>query len=148
MKATKSILFAFPLSLFLSFAAFAGSSKEPVQLNLAAGNVAGQIQAIQSVIGEPQYSEMTADSKSTLNSQLAALQQGQLDSVGAVEAQNQINGILKQAFADSRMVCTYDKPLGSNMKQRVCKTVAAKRRQHQKTQNATSIGGPTMSPGN
>lgn len=148
MKTTKSILFALTLSLFLSFAALAASSKEALQLNIAAGNVPGQIQAIQSAVNEPQYSELTAENKSTLNSQLAALQQGQLDSVGAAEAQNQINAILKQAFADSRMVCTFEKPLGSNMKQRNCMTVAAKKKQHQNTQNTSDLNNPVMSAGN
>ena len=148
MKTTKSILFAFTLSLFLSFTALAGSSKEAIQLNIAVGNVPGQIQAIQSAVNEPQYSEITTENKSTLNSQLAALQQGQLDSVGAVEAQNQINAILKQAFADSRIVCTFEKPLGSNMKQRTCLTVAAKKKQHQNTQNTSDLNNPVMSAGN
>ncbi len=144
----KSTFFALPLALLFASTAFAGSGKEPAQLNIAAGNVPGQVQMIQQAIQEPQYVEMAAADKSALNGQLAALQQGQLDAVASLEAQEQVNAILKQAFADSRIVCTFEKPLGSNMKQRNCRTVAAKKKQHQNTQNTSDLNTPVMSAGN
>ena len=143
----RSFFFALPLALLFTSSAFAGSAKEPVQLNIAAGNVPGQVQMIQKVIQEPEYVEMTAADKSNLNSQLAALQQGQLDSVATSEAQEQVNAILKKAFADSRIVCVFEKPLGSNLKKRTCTTVAAKKKQHQNTQNTSDLNNPIMSAG-
>ena len=144
----KSILYTLPLALLFSFTALADSDKTPVQLDIASGNVPGQIQTIQKAIHEPRYSEMSADDKSALNQQLAALQQGQLDSVGTAKAQEQVNSILSKAYADSRMVCTMEKPLGSNLKKRTCKTVAAKKKQHQNTQSTSDINNPVMSAGN
>ena len=136
----KSILYTLPLALLFSFTALADSDKTPVQLDIASGNVPGQIQTIQKAIHEPRYSEMSADDKSALNQQLAALQQGQLDSVGTAKAQEQVNSILSKAYADSRMVC--------NLKKRTCKTVAAKKKQHQNTQSTSDINNPVMSAGN
>ena len=131
----KSVFIALPLALFFTSASFAGSAKEPIQLNIATGNVPGQVEMIQQAIQQPEYVEMTSADRTTLNRQLAALQQGQLDTVGTSDAQQQVNAILKKAYADSRIVCVFEKPLGSNLKQRTCKTVAAKKKQHQNTQN-------------
>src|SRR5574343_503073 len=45
-----------------------------------------------------------------------------------------VNTVLKKAFADSRLVCTFEQALGSNMKKRQCMTAAARKRVYDTTQ--------------
>ena len=42
--------------------------------------------------------------------------------------QDEVNRLLAKAFRDSRLVCTKEAPIGSNMLKRVCKTAAARAR--------------------
>lgn len=58
---------------------------------------------------------------------LAALTESERKAV--LEQQEEINGILKTAHGDSRMVCTREKEMGSNFRRSVCLTVAQRRRQ-------------------
>lgn len=105
-----------------------------VQLSLTAGNIAQQRLDINQKLTQVDYVEMTPDKRKVLDQSLDALEGGQLTSADALEAQNKVNEILKQAFADSKMVCTFEQPVGTNMKKKSCTTAGAKRRAYEKTQ--------------
>lgn len=122
------------LSLAFSGAAFAAAEKQAVQLNIAAGDVPGQIQSIQTAVLEKQYVEMTASDKATLNRQFSELKSGQLDAGAALAAQDQVNAILKKAYADSRLYCKSQSVMGTNRKERACMTMAQKKATYQNTQ--------------
>lgn len=122
------------LYLALSGVAFAAPEKQAVQLNVAAGDVPGQIQTIQMKILEKQYVEMTASDKAVLNRQLAELKNGQLDVGATAAAQEQINAILKKAYADSRLYCKSQSVMGTNRKERACMTMAQKKATYENTQ--------------
>ena len=128
------IFLVLSLSLVFSGAAFAATEKQAVQLNVAAGDVPGQVQAIQTVILEKQYVEMTASDKAALNRHFSMLKNGELDAGAAVAAQDQVNAILKKAYADSRLYCKSQSVMGTNRKERACMTMAQKRATYENTQ--------------
>ena len=124
------------LALLASSMAYAGSSLdgEAIQFSLAAGNVSMQRQQIEAKLTQVEYTELTKDNRASLNEQFALLESSAVSGASAKLAEERINGILKQTFADSKLVCSYEKPLGSNMKKRNCMTVAAKKRNHENAQ--------------
>jgi hypothetical protein len=141
------IIFAFRKRIFMKHAflisallassmAYAGSSLdgEAIQFSLAAGNVSMQRQQIEAKLTQVEYTELTKDSRISLNEQFALLESSAVSGASAKLAEERINGILKQTFADSKLVCSYEKPLGSNMMKRSCMTTLAKKRNYDATQ--------------
>lgn len=123
-------------AVLLSSLAYAGTTldAEAIQLSLASGNVSMQRQQIEAKLGQVEYTELTKENRTALNEQFALLVGESVPSDAAKAAEIRINSILKQTFADSKLVCTYEKPLGSNMKKRNCMTVAARKRSYDATQ--------------
>jgi hypothetical protein len=123
-------------AVLLSSLAYAGTTldTEAIQLSLASGNVSMQRQQIEAKLGQVEYTELTKENRTALNEQFALLVGESVPSDAAKAAEIRINSILKQTFADSKLVCTYEKPLGSNMKKRNCMTVAARKRSYDATQ--------------
>jgi len=123
-------------ALLASSVAYAGTSLdgEAIQLSVAAGNVAAQRQQIEAKLTQVEYTELSKDNRVALNEQFALLESSAATGASAKLSEDRINGILQQTFADSKIVCTYEKPLGSNMKKRSCMTVAARKRSYDATQ--------------
>ncbi|MFY8061017.1 MAG: hypothetical protein ACOVMK_05685 [Arenimonas sp.] len=127
------------LSFFLiSSTAYAGKTldSEAIQLSVAAGNIPQQRQQIEAKLAQVEYSELTKESRNELNAQFSALDGLPAGSQEMLSAESRINAILKKAFSDSKLVCTFETPLGSNKKQRTCMTVAAKTRYYNNTQRS------------
>jgi hypothetical protein len=122
-------------ALLASSFAYAGTplDTQAVQLNLESGNIPQQRQQIEAKLGQIEYTELTSQDRQTLNEQFALLE-ASASGPNAKQAEGRINGILQKAFDDSKLFCTYDKPLGSNMKKRSCMTAAAKKRNYDATQ--------------
>lgn len=146
MKAVELILLL-PLVASLPVLAKSGKS-EAVQLDASDADLLPQIQMIEYMIQMPEYVEMAAADKSILESQLAELKQSSLDEAASLEARKQVNAILNQAFADSRLICTTEKAPNSNMRMRYCQTVGAKKRESQKALNTSAVNKPVMVPNN
>lgn len=108
--------------------------REAVQVSVAAGNIPQQRQQVEAKLTQVEYVELTKENRATLEAQFDILEASPLPADKGLAAQNQINGILKQTFADSKLVCTFEQPLGSNMKKRTCITAAAKKRNYDRTQ--------------
>jgi hypothetical protein len=123
-------------ALLASSLAYAGTSLdgEAIQLSVAAGNVPAQRQQIEAKLTQVEYSELSKDNRVALSEQFALLESSAAAGPGAKAAEDRINGILQQTFADSKLVCSYEKALGSNMKKRNCMTVAARKRSYDATQ--------------
>ncbi len=146
MKVVESMLL---LSLVASVPVLAESgNSEALQLDVTNADLLPQVQMIEYMIQMPEYIEIAAVDKSILKGQLAALQQGELDATASLKAQEQVNAILKQAFADSRLVCTVEKAPNSNLKKRYCQTVGAKKKESQKALNTSAVNKPVMVPNN
>lgn len=125
-------------AVLLSSLAYAGKSldTEAVQVSVSAGNIPQQRQQIEAKLTQVEYAELTKENRAALNAQFELLQTTPLPADQGLAAQDRINGILKKTFADSKLVCTYETPLGSNKKQRTCITVAAKARYYNNTQRS------------
>ncbi|MFZ9310786.1 MAG: hypothetical protein ACO24O_04710 [Arenimonas sp.] len=108
--------------------------REAVQVSVAAGNIPQQRQQVEAKLTQVEYVELTKESRAILDAQFDLLEASPLTADQGLAAQNRINGILKQAFADSKLVCNYEQTLGSNMKKRTCLTMAAKKRNYDRTQ--------------
>ena len=123
-------------TLLVSSLAYAGTTldAEAIQLSLASGNDSMQRQQIEAKLGQLEYTELTKENRAALNEKFALLDGASVPSDAAKAAETRINSILKQTFAEIKAVCTYDKPLGSNMKKRSCMTVAARKRSYDATQ--------------
>lgn len=57
------------------------------------------------------------------------------DKIAVFNDQELVNNLLTQAAADSRLVCTRGKTLGSNMRSNSCMTVAERRRRQEESQD-------------
>ncbi len=113
---------------------------EAIVLDVAKSGFASQKAAILNAINQDaNYSEMSESDRAKVASALdtisATLSEGKtLDSVTPQEKQSieayqaDINKLLDRAARDSRMVCTREPVLGSNMPKRICKTAAARNR--------------------
>lgn len=139
-------------SFLFSGLVFAGqdSAKEAIQLSISDGNLESQQMLIQSKLLEVDYAEMSSDNRNLVAVELDAIVSGTISGDAALKAQNNINKLLVQAFSDSKMVCSREKKTGSNMPTRTCMTAAAKKRQHDKTQEDMSKGRlpSSATPGN
>lgn len=131
----KSLLLASALFLVASTAnAGKALDTEAVQFNFAAGNFSQQKQHIDSKLAGIEYAETSKESRATLNSQFAMLESGSVSAEQGLKIQDTINAVLKQSFADSKLVCTFETPPGTNMKKRTCITAAARKRSFERTQ--------------
>jgi hypothetical protein len=108
--------------------------KQPIQFSLSAGNLSQQRLNINQKLQQPEYSELTQQNRIELNNLLDFSVSEELTSNQAVVRQDKINNILRQAFAESKLICVFEKELGSNMKKKQCQTMAAKRRAFENTQ--------------
>jgi hypothetical protein len=117
-----------------------------VQLSVAAGNVAQQRIDIERKLTQVEYTELDKDSRIALNQALDSLESGQLAGSDSLVAENKVNGILTKAFNDSKMVCTFEQPLGSNMKKRTCMTAAAKKKAYDNTRKTLDMQKTPSNP--
>ena len=134
------------IMLFTSFflissMSLAGNSldKQAIQLSVAAGNISQQRLDINKKLTQTEYVEFTAANSLILNKELDSLESNMLAGNEANAAQDKVNAILAQAFADSKLVCTYEQALGSNMRKRQCRTVAAKNKSYDNAQKALEM---------
>jgi hypothetical protein len=133
MKLKSTILF---VALLASGFINAGTEldKQAYQISAFNGNIAEQANVAKAKITQIEYVELTAEDRKTLTAELDRLASGVLSADQQHNSQNQVNAILAKSFRDSKLICTYETPLGSNMKKRVCVTAAAKKRVYEKTQ--------------
>ena len=130
----KFYFFAF-LLLSNSLGSIAASNdKQAIQLSIAAGNVSQQRLEINQKLSLSAYAELSQENRVELNQLLDSLLDDSLLGNVAIIKQDKVNKILKQSFADSKLSCKLVAELGSNMKKKVCQTVAAKRRAYDRTQ--------------
>lgn len=133
--------------LFLSFSAiFAASAqageehdKVAVQFSIPAGNLEQQEQKILADMADIEYKEMSNEDRKLVRDQMAAIVDGTLTGAAAIAAQEEINELLREGFADSKLVCVQHKETGSVRITRTCMTVAAKQRQHQHVQGHLNV---------
>jgi hypothetical protein len=127
------------LAVFLisTFAGIANAADKPaaIQLNVAAGDVSKQIDTILEAVGTSEYIEMSKSERSELSEKLSLIESETLDAAAIETTQKQVNKILTEAFADSRLVCSNRKVIGTNKKAKSCMTVADKRAAREKTKN-------------
>lgn len=135
------------LALALVAFSFTAQAKrdEPARLALAADatttSLAEQRAGIEDAIKDSEdYVELRASDRKQLRDAMDGMAR-QLDAAGSVAAlpeagrvallaqQDEVNAVLKTAHADSRLVCTREKEMGSNFRRSVCLTVAQRRRQ-------------------
>ncbi len=119
-----------------SSVAFAGGEldKQAYQLSLSDGSITQQRAVIEKKIAQIEYIELTDEGRVTILKQLDSLSQNGATGQQAFNAQQTVNEILSKAFSDSKLVCKYESPLGTNMRKRTCMTLAAKNRVFEKTQ--------------
>ncbi len=110
------------------------SDKQPIQFSLSVGNLSQQRLNINQKLQQPEYSELNQQNLIELNKSLDLLINQELTSNEVMTRQDQVNSILKQTFADSKLICRFENEIGSNMKKKQCQTMAAKRRAFEKTQ--------------
>ena len=123
-------LFFVVMSVAALFANEAKSGdREAVQLS-ATGDVAAQRKVIEAKLAQPEYVELSKEGRAELDRHFATLE----SSPGDAQAVAGVNVVLKKAFSDSRLTCTFEQALGSNMKKRQCMTVAARKRVYDITQ--------------
>jgi hypothetical protein len=122
--------------LLMSASASAGTEldKQAFQFSSFNGDVSSQVSVARSKIDQIEYKEISVADRQTLLANLDLLQNPAVSKQQSSEAQASANAIFAKAYADSKLTCTYEKPMGSNMKKRVCVTAAAKKRMYDKTQ--------------
>ena len=130
------------LSMLFATGAQAGEEldKTAVQFSIPAGNLEAQQKTILADMSDIEYKEMSNEDRKIVREQMQAIIDGALTGAAAVAAQDEINELLKQGFADSKLVCTRHKETGSVRITRVCMTAAAKKRQHEATQRQMNTG--------
>lgn len=122
------------------FSAGSALAAEAIQLDLSRSPIGVQQQLVLKTINDDsKYSEMTKNDRATVEAALLEISEilAGGKSVASLDAQSkqkvdihqdEVNRLLAKAFRDSRLVCTKEAPLGSNMMKRVCKTAAARAR--------------------
>jgi len=137
------------ISKFLFIALFsisaAASAEEALKLDLVNQAFAPQKVAVIKAIGSDEYSEITNEKREVVTKALdnisgllvedasfATLDAGQREQV--LQYQKLINNELKKAKNDSRIVCSSESKTGSNFPVKVCRTLAAQKRQRAETQ--------------
>ena len=130
-----SLLFA--ASLLLSPVVFADDA---LQLDLANKPFSPQKDAVLSAVNtNAKYSEITQADRANIESSLLGISDmlaggKNIASLDAPSRENihlyqeSVNKLLVKAFRDSKLVCTKEAALGSNMLKRLCKTAAARKR--------------------
>lgn len=140
--------------LALALLVFSGAAQakrdEPARLELATdattASLAEQRVVIEGAIKDADdYAELRAADRKQVRDALDAMA-GQLEGAGSLAAlsdadrksllaqQDEVNGILRTAHADSRLVCKREKEIGSNFRRNVCMTVAQRRRMSEQAQ--------------
>lgn len=107
------------------------ADKNAAAISISAGNLPQQIKTIESLLDGKDYSELSKENRTRLESQFDLLLSPDFDASTASDVESNINQLLHKAFADSKLVCVYEKPVGSNLKKRVCSTAAAKERSNE-----------------
>jgi hypothetical protein len=122
--------------LMMSPSAFAGGDldKQAFQFSEFNGDIAGQVKIARSKIDQIEYKELTSANRQVLLQKLDVLEGTSISKQQSAEAQASANDILAKAFSDSKLTCSFETALGSNMKKRICVTAAAKKRIYEKTQ--------------
>lgn len=149
MKPLHCITFAFALGVASLAPAQAASPKDgvdgPVQIT-GGGTVKDQLARVERTLYSEDYSEISMAEKSSVSAAInrIRIRVGEHDSVEALNPQAQtevkndealINQILSRAHADSRMVCRRERATGTNRPERVCLTVAQRKRMQEESQN-------------
>ena len=130
----KFYFFAFLLLSNALCSIAASNDKQAIQLSIAAGNISQQRLEINQKLSLSTYAELSQENRVELNQLLDSLLDDSLLGNVAIIKQDKVNNILKQSFADSKLSCKLVAEIGSNMKKKVCQTVAAKRRAYDRSQ--------------
>lgn len=149
MRFTKLLIAS---AMLLSFAALA---EDAIQLDLAAKPFGPQKEAVVKAVADEKYSEITLEKRTKVTEALgriSAVLAGDkpFSSVDAgsrqqlLADQQLINTALVDAKRDSRMVCTKEYTIGSNMPKRVCITAAEQKRQYEQAQQALKANDKSM----
>jgi hypothetical protein len=132
----RSLIFAIG-SVFFAASALAADA---LQIDVSQPTLSAQQESILKAINnDAKYSEMTPADRTVVQSALSEILEtlaggkniGSLDSQSRQKLESnqaEVNRLLAKAFSDSRLVCTKEAPIGSNMMKRVCKTAAARNR--------------------
>lgn len=127
----------FAASLLLSPVVFADDA---LQLDLANKPFSPQKDAVLNAVNtNAKYSEITQTDLTIIENSLQRIAETLVDgkNMASLDARSQeniqlnqeaINKLLVKAFRDSKLVCTKEAAIGSNMMKRVCKTAAARSR--------------------
>ena len=134
LRVVFSVCFLFATNVYS-----ADKDKEAIQLSITAGDITGQRKHIENNIVGSEYKEMDSEDRADLLIQLQAVDSGSLSVEEMTRYQNNINSILKTAYANSKLVCTREKPLGSQMAVKVCKTVAEKKNSEANSQQTLKM---------
>ena len=130
-----SVIFA--SALLLSPVAFADDA---LQLDVISKPFSPQKDAVLSAVNtNAKYSEITQADLTSIGNSLQRIAETLADgkNMALLDAQSQeyiqlnqeaVNKLLRKVFRDSRLICTKEAALGSNMMKRVCKTAAARSR--------------------
>ncbi|AIL07900.1 MULTISPECIES: hypothetical protein [Stenotrophomonas] len=130
------------LLLGLAGSAAAKPEKSVVQMDRQSP-VAEQVRQVEKALDDGDYSEISADDRSTVREALARItaRMGGHQSVQELPPQVQgevfndqerINTLLTRAHEDSRQICQHTRSTGSNMPKSRCLTVAERRRIEEK----------------
>ncbi len=130
-------LFVLAAALLLSPVAFADDA---FQLDVMSGPFSPQKDAVLNAVNtNPKYSEITQADRASIEASLLKISEilANGKSVASLDApsreniklnQESVNKLLDKAFGDSKMVCTKEAAIGTNMIKRLCKTAAARKR--------------------
>jgi hypothetical protein len=139
-----SILFFLATCLCASFPAFAVGK---LQLDLRNNNFSSQQATILKALdGDADYAEITMNDKQLVVNSLSEIearlpgdtrleQLNDSDRLLVISNQQKINDALSRAAKDSRLVCTKEHVLGSNLTKRVCQTYAARKLARERLQD-------------
>ncbi|MDX3932897.1 MAG: hypothetical protein QHC77_13270 [Stenotrophomonas sp.] len=145
MKTLHTVAFAIALGLtslsaqaYVQSESAAGNTRAPVQLNVKV-SAQEQLAGVERALYSEHYSEVSLEDKSKVSAAINRIRTrlGNHDSVEQTTPQAQtdilndqavVNTILSRAHADSRMVCRRERATGSNRPERVCLTVAQRRK--------------------
>jgi hypothetical protein len=124
------------VALLSSAGVFAGTAldKQAYQLSFSSDTIPVQREIIEKKISQVEYTELSSENRKSLLTHLEHLASAQLTESDALTLQKSVNDILLKAFSDSKIICKYESPLGTNMRIRSCMTLAAKNRAYEKTQ--------------
>ncbi|MGH8050686.1 MAG: hypothetical protein ACREPB_08530 [Arenimonas sp.] len=132
----RSLIFA----IFSVFFAGSALATEALQVDLSTSSIGQQQQLILKAINnDSKYSEMTPADRASVEAALAEISEtleggkniASLDAQSKQKVdlhQEEVNRLLSKAFRDSRLVCTKEAAIGTNMLKRLCKTAAARAR--------------------